>query len=261
MEKCRFYANTCLCVLSRIASKVNLANSTITPCCANARVVREIIAAVALFTSVFLPIYAIASDYTRTEAVTDNQPLVHTHDLAVVSLKAPKKVSLSSKKPTVISTVKVAIQNRSTYIEAIPDQNTLTNLVSLSVVPQSAGSTCSTPVAVLHTKKPQPVLPVTLKPNKTLKIVFDVTFTCAVDPLKGSGHEDFHYIAQVDASALDGQEDVNPASDVCPRSPIPVVDGSPKDKGCGGKLPDKTLGRAVLSDIVVKIGGSGGGGG
>jgi hypothetical protein len=215
------------------------------------------VAVAALFTGVFLPIHAIAADYTRIDAVTDTQPTVHTHDLAVVSLKAPKKVTLSSKKRTVISTVKVAIQNRSPYIETIQDQSTLRNLVNLSMVPQSTESNCSTPFAVLSSKS-QSVFPVTLKPNKMLKLVFDVTFTCAVDPMKGSGHEDFHYIAQVDASALDGQEDVNPASDVCPRSPIPVVDGSPKDKGCGGKLPGKTLGGAVLSDIVVKSGGGGG---
>ena len=261
MNKSRFYANTCLCMLSRIVSKVNLANSRIKRCCLSARLVRQTVAAAALLTGVSLPIHAIAADYTRIDAVTDTQPPMHTHDLAVVSIKAPKKVTLSSKKPTVVTTVKVAIQNRSAYIETIPDQNTLTNLVSLSVVPQSAGSTCSTPVAVLHTGNPQPVLPVTLKPNKTLKFVFDVTYACTVGPLNVSGHEDFHYIAQVDASALDGQEDMNPASDVCPRSPIPVVDGLPKDKGCGGKLPDKTLGGAVLSDIIVKVGGSGGGGG
>jgi hypothetical protein len=210
------------------------------------------VAAAALLTGVFLPIHAIAADYTRTEGVADTQPPVHTHDLAVVSIKAPKKVTLSSKKPTVVKSVKVAIQNRSPYTETIPDQNTLSNLVSLSVVPQSAGSNCSTPFAALDTGKPQPVLPVTLKPNKKLKIDFDVTFTCAVDPLKGSGHEDFRYIAQVDASALDGQEDVNPASDVCPRPPIPVIDGSTTDKGCGGKLPGKILGGPVLSDVILK---------
>ena len=257
MEKCRFYTNSCLCVVSRIACKVNLANSTITSCCANARVVRQMVAAAALFAGAFLPIHAIAADYTRIAAVTDTQPQVHTHDLAVVSIKAPNKVTLSLKKPIAFTTVKVAIQNRSPYTETITDQSTLRNLVNLSMVPQSAGSNCSTPFAELSSKS-QSVFPVTLKPNKMLKLVFDVTFTCAVDPLKGSGHEDFQYIAQVDASALDGQEDVDPASDICPRSPLRVVDGAKPDKGCGGKLPGKILGGPVLSDIVKKNNGFGG---
>ncbi len=224
--------------------------------------------AAVVFTSLFITAYSISDVFAgdlaavqgeeRAYPQTVAQPAEHTHDLPIVSLKAPKKVTLSSKKPTVVTTVKVAIQNRSSNIETIPDQNTLTNLVSLTVVAQNAGSSCSTPVPVLHTGKPQPVFPVTLKPNKKLKIVFDVTFTCALDPLKGSGHEDFRYVAQVDASALDGQEDVNPASDICPRSPITLVDGSKPDKGCGGKLPSKTLGGPVLSDVVIKSGGGGG---
>jgi Carboxypeptidase regulatory-like domain len=262
MNNNRFYPSTCLGVLGRIASTLNLANSKIGPCRANAGVVRQMVAAAALLTGVVLPIHAMAADYPRIEAVTDTRPPVHTHDLAIVSLKAPGKVTLSSKKPTVVKTVKVAIQNRSPYIETIQDLSTLARLVNLSVVPEATGGNCAAPVPVLHAGKPQPVLPVSLKPNKTLKLVFDVTYTCAVDPLKGSGHGDFHYIAQVDASALDGQEDVSPASDVCPRDPLPAgtnpfPDVSMRDRGCGGKLPGKTLGAAVLSDIVVK-GGSGG---
>jgi hypothetical protein len=233
--------------------------------------VRQILSAVSFFISILLPVYAIAGnnilvnpnsnlvnyDAVQMASISETQPIEHTHDLAIVSIIAPKKVTLSSKKPTVVKTVKVAIQNRSPYIETIPDQNTLKNLISLSVVPNGAGSSCPTPLAVLRTGKPLPVLPVTLKPNKKLKIVFDVAFSCALDPMKGSGHEDFHYIAQIDASALDGQEDVIPASDVCPRSPIPVVDGSEPDKGCGGKLPSKILGGPVLSDVVLKKGGEG----
>jgi hypothetical protein len=226
------------------------------------RIIRNLLTAVAAVWTLSFPLYGATGGLVENQAVAQSderaysqavtQAAEHTHDLAIVSIKAPKKVSLSAKKPTVVQTVKVAIQNRSTYIETIPDQNTLNNLVNLSVVEQTGGSSCTTPVAVLHTGKPQPALPVTLKPNKKLKVVFDVTFTCAIDPLKGSGHEDFYYIAQVDASALDGQADVYPASDVCPRTPVPVVDGSPTDKGCGAKLPNKILGGPVLSDVVLK---------
>ena len=230
--------------------------------------IRRLFAVAAAFAGLLLPVYSISSvpagdkAAIRVEQVASlqavSQAAEHTHDLAIVSIKAPRKVTLSTKNPTVVKTVTLAIQNRSPYIETIPDQNTLTDMVSLTVVAQNAGSSCSTPVAVLHAGKPQPAFPVTLKPNKKLKVVFDVTFTCAVDPLKGSGHEDFQYIAQVDASALDGQQDIYPDSDVCPRAPLPVVVGSPKDKGCGGKLPGKILGGPVLSDVVVKAGNDGG---
>jgi hypothetical protein len=234
----------------------------------NTSKLRHLFTAAVAFASLFLTVFGYSSVYAGEQVVAVGdvgsysqavrQQADHTHDLAIVSIKAPKKVTLSSKKPTVVTTVRVAIQNRSPYIETIPDQNTLTDMVSLTVVAQNAGSSCSTPVAVLHAGKPQPAFPVTLKPNKKLNIVFDVTFTCAVDPLKGSGHEDFQYIAQVDASALDGQQDIYPDSDVCPRAPVPVVAGSPKDKGCGGKLPGKILGGPVLSDVVVKAGNDGG---
>ena len=172
--------------------------------------IRRLFAVAAAFASVLLPVYSISSVTAGDEAAIRveqvaplqavSQAAEHAHDLAIVSIKAPRKVTLSSKKPTVVKTVKLAIQNRSPYIEIIPDQSTLTDLVSLTMVAQSAESGCLTPVAVLHAGKPQPVFPVTLGPNKTLKIVFDVAFTCAVDPLKGSGHEDFQYIAQVDAN-------------------------------------------------------------
>jgi FG-GAP-like repeat len=255
MKKSRFYVSTCLAVASGIASTLNLAKSKITLCRANAGVVRQMVTAAALLTGVFIPIHTVAADYTRIDAVTATQPPVHTHDLAVVSIKPPKKVTLSAAKPTVVTTVKVAIQNRSPYTETIQDLSTLAKLVNLSVDPETTESNCAAPVPVLHAGKPQPVLPVTLKPTKTLKLVFDVTYTCAVDPIKAYGHEYFHYIAQIDASALDGQEDVSPASDVCPREPLPAgtepfPDVSIPDRGCGH-------GAAVLTDIMM-IGGSGG---
>jgi hypothetical protein len=228
----------------------------------NTRTIKHLLIAAVAFTSLLLPLSSVSGVSTEDETVVKGaqaaalqaltQTAESTHDLAIVSIKAPKKVTLSSKKTTVVAMVKVAIQNRGPEIETIPDQNTLAILVSLSVVPQSTESACLGPVPFLHTGKPQLVFPLTLKPNKTLNVVFDVTFSCAVDPLKGSGHEDFHYIAQVDASAIDGQVDLDPASDICPRSPGAVVNGLPRDKGCGGKLHGKGLGGPVLSDVVLE---------
>jgi tartrate-resistant acid phosphatase type 5 len=214
--------------------------------------------------------YNAAGNYNVSLSVTDNDGTsdatshavsvsapVHVHDLAIVSIKAPKKVPLTTAKPTKVKIIRVTIQNRSSYDEYIQDLTTLAGLISLSVIPESVGSDCQAPVPVLRAGKPQPKLPVTLKPKKKLKVIFDVTYTCAVDPMKGTGHEDYHYVASVDPSALDGWEDANPASDVCPRPPVPGGTdahsvGSIHDRGCGGKNPDRTLGAAVLSDVVAK---------
>ena len=81
------------------------------------------------------------------------------------------------------------------------------------------------------------------------------------DPVKTTkkdpGHDDFRWTATVHRTALGGP-DAHSADDVCPRPTLPGgIDPNPtpakpiKDRGCGGKLPDKTLGAAVAhrSDI------------
>jgi hypothetical protein len=75
--------------------------------------------------------------------------------------------------------------------------------------------------------------------------------------MKGAGHEDLRYIARVHHEAIDGLPDGHPPDDVCPHDALPGgVDPFPddkiKDKGCGGKKPDGTLGADVLTDVVVK---------
>ena len=48
----------------------------------------------------------------------------------------------------------------------------------------------------------------------------------------------------VNHATLDGQADTNLANDECPRAANPAT----KDKGCGGKGPD----RALVTDVVEK---------
>lgn len=130
--------------------------------------------------------------------------------------------------------VKVQIQNRSPHDETIPDLATLGQVVTLTVT--SFGS-CPPPSQALQ----DPGLPKTLKPKKTLTVVFDVTFACANDPAKGVGHEDYRYTATVDHAALDGEADTHPADDSCPRTPQgidPNPDGKINDKGCAEEVTD-----------------------
>ena len=107
---------------------------------------------------------------TDTENTTVNAVAPPSaHDLAVTQLTAPKTVTLTDNKPVQIKSVKVQLQNRSPHDETIPDLATLDNLVSLTVT--SLGS-CPPPSQDLQ----DPGLPKTLKPKKTLTVVFDVTF-------------------------------------------------------------------------------------
>jgi hypothetical protein len=156
--------------------------------------------------------------------------------------------------------VAVQIQNRSPVSETISNATVLTNnFVTLSV--QSVTNTCPdlTPTLRLPTK-----FPITLKPKAKLTVAFDVTFStnCVPDPMastKTTTHNDYRYVATVHHEAIDGQPDSHPACDTCPRGPLstsgnfdPYPDGKVKDKGCGGKKLDGTLGADVLTDVVVK---------
>lgn len=179
-------------------------------------------------------------------------------DLAVTALKVPKRVTLKANKPTVAKTIKVTIQNRGALPAVIPDLATLAALVDVEGT--ALGLSCAAPAAALVPGKPK--LPATIKSKKKLTAVFTATFTCAGDPLKTTkkdpGHDDVRWVATVDRTAL-GTGDEHPDDDVCPRPTLPNgIDPRPdpakpiKDKGCGGKLPDKTLGAEVRTDVVVK---------
>jgi len=90
--------------------------------------------------------------------------------------------------------------------------------------------------------------PLSLSPNKKLKLSFQATFDCANDTAattKTAAHNDFKTTASVDLSAL-GEVDTASSNDACPRPP----NGS--DPGCGNKTSSGTLGADVFTDVVVK---------
>jgi hypothetical protein len=71
------------------------------------------------------------------------------------------------------------------------------------------------------------------------------TYTCA---------DTYRTVAQAIHTAVDGEVDTHAADDVCPRAPLPGgidpnPDGSIKDKGCGAKNPDGTIGGDVLTVV------------
>jgi hypothetical protein len=203
--------------------------------------------------------YSVARDATGNveapPASHDAEIAVAYCNLAVTAISARKTITLSPKKPFSALQIGVEIQNRGANSETIPDAVTLGELVSLTV---ESLATCTAPAVVLHSGKPQKTLPVTLKPKQKLKVIFDVTFSCANDPAKSSkrdpGHADYRLSARLNRLTLGGV-DPEAADDVCPRAAVPAgpnLPGAPKiiDKGCGAKQPDGTLGAVV--DIFVK---------
>jgi len=180
---------------------------------------------------------------------------VGIYDLAVTKITAPSSITLTARTPVQTKQVKVELQNRSPHSDTVPDSSVLQNLVSLTV--QSVGTACPDIQPVLHASR----LPLVVQPKKKVTVVFDVTFDCANDPSKSStkdpGHEDFRYLATVNHAALDGQADIDPNDDICPRDMAPsgidpYPDGTIKDSGCGNKRPDRSLGADVLTDVVFK---------
>jgi hypothetical protein len=186
---------------------------------------------------------------------------VAVHDFAVTALTVPRTIMLSATKSNLTKSVRVTIQNRSPVTETIADTATLSNLVTLALTSLHTNSTCQAPAAVLHAGRPQRPLPVTLKPKQKFTAIFDVTYTCATDPLKTTptdpGHSDFSYTATVHAGAINGEADADPLDDNCPHNALPggvdqFPDGKVKDTGCGGRNPDHTLGAPVTTDVIVK---------
>jgi hypothetical protein len=172
-----------------------------------------------------------------------NPPVVH--DLAVVKLKAPRRITLTASRLSSTGKLTVTIQNLGTQTEIIPDLETLNNLVKLDVV--SLGTNCPDKAAMLV--PPAKGFPLAVGPKKRLKLTYQALFDCANDPLatsQNAAHDDFETTATVDLGAL-GETDDGVSNNVCPRSP------GPNDPGCGSKDPlTRQSGAAVVTDVVWK---------
>ena len=153
------------------------------------------------------------------------------HDLAVASVKAPGKITLSASKPIVSSRIAVTIENAGTAMETVSDLNELEDLVVVTGTALS-GDCPIAPVPALE--PPKKGTPVTLAPGKKLKLSYLVSFDCASAT---PGDVEFGWEGAV---AL-GTDTVT-GNDVCPRAP------SGDDKGCGGK----PTGSPIRTDVTLK---------
>ncbi len=156
------------------------------------------------------------------------------HDLAVASVKAPRKVSLEGATPTTGS-LGVTLVNAGTVTETVSDLAELEDLVAVSGAALT-GSCPAAPTPMLV--PPKKGFPVTLPPGKKLKLTYTLEFDCAaVDPLA----VEFEWDVSVDLTAL-GSTDADAANDVCPRA------AAGDDKGCGGK----PAGSPIRTDVILK---------
>jgi hypothetical protein len=188
------------------------------------------------------------------------------HDLAVTRIVAPTTI----KGPGPVSAaVTVTIQNRSDHDETITPTS-LGNGVSTGLVRLSATvmdndtEQCQSSVIALNAAKNAALFgsngSKVLAPKRKMSVGYLVTLECtgalpanSSDSTRG----DYSYSATVHREVLDGSADIHDEDDVCPRDALPGgVDSLPppngiKDKGCGAKKADRTLGAPVVTDVVL----------
>jgi hypothetical protein len=188
------------------------------------------------------------------------------HDLAVTRIVAPTTVKGTG--PVSVA-VTVTIQNRSDHDETITPTSlgngTSTGIVRLSVsVADNDSEQCQSPVIALNAAKNAALFGSSgskvLAPKRKMSVGYLVTLQCtgalpanSSDSTRG----DYSYSAAVHREVLDGSADIHDEDDVCPRDALAGgVDSLPppkgvKDKGCGAKKADRTLGAPVVTDVVL----------
>jgi aldose sugar dehydrogenase len=149
-----------------------------------------------------------------------------SHDLAITSLKSPKKVTF--KPDPKLKTLKLALENRGAATETVANQGQLDALIDVDI--QSLGGTCAADIPAYSVAPPKSGFPVSWAPGQKLKLGLDIIWECINDEAKtskGEDHDDFTLAATVKLMDALGETDDDPSNDGCPRAP------SGNDKGCG----------------------------
>jgi aldose sugar dehydrogenase len=191
-------------------------------------------------------------------------------DLAVASIKVPKKIALSDKRPSVTRAVQVTLVNQGDTPERIiadtgddpetTDENegvqsleaNLEALIDLQITPTGGCAPLGPPRVVVPKYAQPPHTPaIGLAPNGgRLTLDFLVDWTCASPSAKGL--PDFEASASIDMLALGVVEPPeNHGDNVCPRPPVPDPDPAKNDPGCGAKT-STGLGGPIVTDVTRK---------
>ena len=171
-------------------------------------------------------------------------------DLAVVSVKAPTKISLSAKKPVVSKSIKVNLVNNGEVSERIESHQELKDFLGVEIAGQPPAN-CATPD--FDPVDPKYVLPPYSYPigikasGGKLSIEVSVQWTCnngPGDPVPVSGEIDFDTTLHLNPAAIGVPELDEPEfsyNNNCPRAPLG------DDPGCGPKG-----GGDIVTDIIEK---------
>jgi glucose/arabinose dehydrogenase len=167
-------------------------------------------------------------------------------DLAVQSVKAPTKISLSAKKPVVSKSIKVTLTNPGEVAERILGTNEaslqaeLEDLLGLEITSPTGCAAPTTNVVVpKYARDPYPPV-IGIAPGGRLSLEVKVDWTCASP--SPAGVADFETTVTLDMNAIGIIElDENKADNVCPRA------ATGDDPGCGAKG-----GGDILTDVIQK---------
>jgi hypothetical protein len=170
-------------------------------------------------------------------AAETNSPPEPVRNLAVLKIVPFRqwKVGRTTPLPATIP-VRVQIQNRGDFLETIPDMETLTDFLHLTI--KSLGD-CP-PGELVDILYPYP--PIKLRPKQKKSIAWAVRLNCVNDPERGPEHRDYSYAAVLNPAALGPPADAQPADDICPRPPFG------DDSGCGTRDENGVRGAPVFTD-------------
>ena len=162
-------------------------------------------------------------------------------DLAVVSVKAPAKISTSAKKPVVSKSIRITVVNNGEVSERIDSHQELMNFLGVTITP--TGSSSCTNTLSFDAIDPKYVSPPYSYPigikDSGGKLVIDVSVQWTCSP-SAAGMPDFETTVHLNPLAI-GVVDTHPENDVCFRPP------SGTDPGCGAKK-----GGPIVTDVIQK---------
>ena len=197
-----------------------------------------------------------ADDRVVITVVRPAQSEVLYNDFAISKLKVPKRVVLTDSKPVREVRVKAQIQNQGETTITIDSQETIEEMLDLDL--ESLGACPEPPVTIVPRVRE---FPVQLKPRAKLSLNLLVQIDCVNDAAKTTrtdpAREDFRCRLRVDREVTDGFTDDDPSDDACPRQVTAPYradwtwhNGLIRDRGCGNRLPNRTLGGEILLDVV-----------
>jgi glucose/arabinose dehydrogenase len=168
-------------------------------------------------------------------------------DIAIQSVKAPAKISISAKKMVVSKSIRLTLLNFGEVAERIDSHDDLMRLLGMQITPIGPASCAPLDFDVIDPKYVSPPYsyPIGMRPkNGKLTLEVSVEWTCdnGANPAPVAGEFDFDTQIHLDPAAIGVPE--LPAAEANNDCPRPAVGNDP---GCGGKG-----GGPIVTDVIEK---------